>query len=131
MGSKFSNNSVLSFGTDQTAIHGLKSTKSFTRLLKPKITEYEKTPTSRSCRNSPKPVSTHSSRGVEQLYFLARRDPTVRKPRNLERSWSFSLYNLKSPFTARPAPKSEKMSLFIFILFLFCPSLATCQPLIG
>ena len=38
-GPKNFNNSVPSFGTDQTAIHGLKHSKPFTRLLKLKITE--------------------------------------------------------------------------------------------
>ena len=66
------------FGIDQTAIHGLKHSKSFTKHLKPKITEYEKTPTSWSFQNSTKPVPTGSPCRLEQLCFLARCEQVVR-----------------------------------------------------
>ena len=43
------------------------------------------------CRNSKKPVPTHCPHRVERLYFLLRRNPTVRSPEILERSDTLSL----------------------------------------
>ena len=37
-------------------------------------------------------MSTRSPCRVEQLFFLARREPTIRKQGNLERSCTFSIY---------------------------------------
>ena len=62
-------------------------------------------------------MSTRSPCRVEQLFFLARRDLTVRKPGNLERRWSFSLWNLKTPFTARFEFQNEKRLSFLFCFY--------------
>ena len=61
-----------------------------------------KIPTSWSCQNSIKSVLyflTRSPHRVEQLYFLLRREPTVRSTENLERRCSLSL-SLKLKMTS-------------------------------
>ena len=81
------------------------------------------------CRNSSKLVPTCSPRCVELLCFLARRNPTVRSPVNLERRCSLSKIITKCPTTASP-PCLHVFSFFsislpfsLRILFLFIPFL--------
>ena len=66
-------------------------------------------------------MPTRSPCNVEQLCLLPRLDPTVRSPKNLERSWTLSLSNLFFPSTAGSSPKKREDVLFSFHLFLFCP----------
>ena len=109
MGSKNSNNFVPSFGTDQTAPHGLKSTQPSTKHL------------------NKKPVPTQSPRCVEPLYFLARRNLTVRSVRILERSHSLSLQKNQKPSLCNSFPLLHVLAPFLlkkmttipyFVLFL-------------
>ena len=69
------------------------------------------------CRNSLKPVPTCSPQCVELLCFLARRNPTVRSPVNLERRCSLSKINTKCPTTASP-PCLHVFSFFFPFPFL-------------
>ena len=62
------------------------------------------------CRNSLKPESTRCSLYVEQLSFLARRNPTVGSAENLERRHSLS---------KRKNHKMANASPFFLLRFLF------------
>ena len=77
--SKNSNNSVPSFGTDQTAVQGLKTNRNITKHLKKSVTSSRIKPLPHGvCRNSNFLVSTRSSRCVDQLFLQSQRKPTVR-----------------------------------------------------
>ena len=72
---------------------------------------------------------------LEQLCLLLRREPMIRTPGNLERSWTLSL-SLKSDFPSiaefHPLERRENI-LFSFHLFSFCPHchMSTLHWLIG
>ena len=68
---------------------------------------------------------------VEQLCFLARREPTVRKSRNLERSWSF--LSLEYDFSSSTADSSnnERSVLFSPLFYSLTCHLSSHHWLIG
>ena len=79
------------FETEFTAKTSLRTFLTIYMALSQRLMQVGKIPTSWSCRNFTKSVPMRSPCCVEQLYFLLRREPTVRSIGNLERRRSLSL----------------------------------------
>ena len=76
------------FETEFTAKSSLRISLTTNMALSQRINQVGKISTSWSCWNSTKSVPTRSPHRVDRLYFLLRREPTVRLVENLERRGS-------------------------------------------
>ena len=107
------------FEAENAANPSLKTSQTIYMTLSQRITQVGKIPTSWSCRNSTKSMSTRSPHRVDRLCFLLRREPTIRTAENLERRSSLSLLKMKTQSTASLAhfwsSKIKKMTIpFLF-----------------
>ena len=91
------------FEIEFTAKTSLKTFLTIYMALSQRLMQVGKIPTSWSCRNSTKSVPMCSPYCVEQLYFLLRREPTVRSIENLERRRSLSLSKNHKPSSLHPS----------------------------
>ena len=84
-------NSVPSFGTDQTAVQGLKLTETSKSTKNGNKTQVGRESYLSKFEELPNPESTRSLSRVERFSFSPRRPPTVGSPGILERSQRLSL----------------------------------------
>ena len=91
-------NSVPCFGTDQTAVQGLKLTETSKSTKNGNKTQVGRESYLKEFEELPIPESTRSLSRVERFSFSPRRPPTVGSPGILERSQRLSLEKPPFPF---------------------------------